>query len=346
MNLSRLNKYGKPVLITLISALVISVFGSAIGSYCWYEYTARANATYSGTAAGTTDKLSIGLISENKLENFDIQHSLKEDSTSLPGSYIYWAIQEQSLGSNAILDYETRRGYASNQMLATSSLSNNTGDAISLHQAPTYLTHSDRSLAAKSAYSNIRFAFKVPTSQVGFNINIRNSTIKCDCDVKEGVRIHFSNPTSETSSFIFNPSSQNDGATNVGGLLNLNTKVDDLYDYEIGTDREYIYGEVENVTYSGEKYTGQKEVDPADITTFKSNHKAGYLIPTITPKKATYLGTQSVFGRQPITSTDPITGIAEANATIYLEGWDHSVIDKNIGYSYDLKLEFSYSARD
>ena len=45
-------------------------------------------------------------------------------------------------------------------------------------------------------------------------------------------------------------------------------------------------------------------------------------------------------GGTPLTRTDSVDGLARLDVTIYLEGWDHSVIDKEIGHSFNLGLRF------
>ncbi len=45
-------------------------------------------------------------------------------------------------------------------------------------------------------------------------------------------------------------------------------------------------------------------------------------------------------GGTPLTQTGAVDGIAKLDVTIYLEGWDHVVIDKEIGHSFDLGLRF------
>jgi len=49
----------------------------------------------------------------------------------------------------------------------------------------------------------------------------------------------------------------------------------------------------------------------------------------------------SLSGGTPICVTENTTdALAFADMTVYLEGWDHSVIDKEIGHAFDLGLQF------
>ena len=43
---------------------------------------------------------------------------------------------------------------------------------------------------------------------------------------------------------------------------------------------------------------------------------------------------------KPIAITDSTSKIGYSTLTIYLEGWDHSVIDQAIGYQFNLGITF------
>ncbi len=51
-------------------------------------------------------------------------------------------------------------------------------------------------------------------------------------------------------------------------------------------------------------------------------------------------GHGNLTGGKPVTVTDSSTGLATLDLTIYLEGWDHAVIDKEINHSFNLGLTF------
>ena len=175
--------------------------------------------------------------------------------------------------------------------------------------------------------------------------------------------------------FIFNPSAEEDGETKVAGLLNLG--YDQYYDFD--DDGEIIYGEYaikQGYTDDGmiqSHYDGEDEI--ADIndtgddepTTFVAKHSPeapGYYenFDNVDIKTAEYKGINSVKPNKdgngvlsnqidPVTHEENktsvcITGdesvgyIGEFDATIYLEGWDFSVIDEEQRHKFDFQLRF------
>lgn len=319
--------------------LLICVFGSTIGTYCWFTFTAKANATYSGTAVSQTDEIVIGLSSDVELPGFADAHNLFEDKTSVTGKYIYWAQENRALTADAISDYETRFGYASNQMPATSSGEYNLGEELSLKTAPIYMTDTEFTKAKKNEYSHMQFAFKTKNKDI--NIFLKKGDVKCEKDVKKALRIYFQNPLDPTNAVILNPTATAKGTTDVGGILNLNTIMDNYFDYVSGTSFEHIYGQYYDLEYSGATYPKETPIPKEEITCFNSNHLEGLLVPTFTPAKAQYLSNADIVGKHCLTSSDPMNKIALLDTTIYIEGWDHSCIDSAISYMYDLSLEFA-----
>ena len=56
--------------------------------------------------------------------------------------------------------------------------------------------------------------------------------------------------------------------------------------------------------------------------------------PTVNPTNGHFIN------GKPIAVTDDTTKIGYSTLTIYLEGWDHSVIDQSIGYQFNLGITF------
>jgi len=343
MSAIKKSKFFSEIFIFPVVGLIISIFGSFVGTYCWYENNkAKAYVTYGGTAIGDSESIQVGLASENKLNGFAEKYGLIEDHTTIDTKYIYWSSDSQ-LRSSVVKEFETLIGHASNEMIPVTSGSYDEGDELVLKSAPSYLNRNLNNIAGKSCYSYIPLAFR--GGQGVFNYYVNKSELRAENNVKEAVRICFENPNIANSRFIYNPSNAANGETTVGGLLNLDAFTDDLYDYPLGTDEEYIYGEFSNLSYSGEKYTGQKEVKPEDVTTFRSNHQANLYIPTFTPKTAVYKGSGSVLGQKVLTYTDSTTNVALLNMTVYIEGWDHAIVDQNLLSEYDLLLSFTSTMR-
>lgn len=158
------------------------------------------------------------------------------------------------------------------------------------------------------------------------------------------------------------------GSTKVGGMLDLDG--DGTYDYnEKDNNKEYYYGQYTGtpalatseygIDYPSAPFINVNGVeDTSEGSTFYAKHYQGSRIITnineITPKVAEYqtFGTvmpsvdtdtgDYVVGDTgiAITNTSSASGIGYANLTIFVEGWDHSVIDKAAGYNFDLDLKF------
>lgn len=323
-----------PILLTS----VMSIFGVGIGTFCWYEYQSHANATYNGTAVNGDGKIDIGLISPRQLNGFAAKHHLSEDTSSLPGKFIYWTYEGESFDSNAILDYADKLGYASNRISATSSSKYQDGDVFHVYGAPTYMADSEFSYARASTYTHIALAFKTTTKS---GITLKSSDVNCENSLKEAVRIHFQQGNDASSGFIYNPSSLEDGQDAVGGILNLNQASDRFYDFDPSQGKEHIYGQCASVTYDGSRYQAEEPIDEKDINCFVSNHMQGLYVPTITPEYANYHGNSSVIGSKILTVCEP-NRIGQLETDIYVEGWDKACVEQNISGKYNLKLEFTY----
>ena len=175
------------------------------------------------------------------------------------------------------------------------------------------------------------------------------------------------------SKFLLNPSDKvnNGGQTAVGGPLNLNG--DDYYDYDVfnNTTYEIIYGETnlsDDAAIRAIETTAQGNSDSnfdnfnevADVpnpiteaTTFTAKHRAGTYRPAnltaVSPKYANYETIASIAptdnngdlsGGKPLCATDLTRGIADLELTIWLEGWDHHVVDEENEHSFNLGLQF------
>ena len=245
-----------------------------------------------------------------------------------------------------------------------------------LYQSPGYGVTTVTNLAHKSQYVRLPFAFK----SVGHdNENMKNKNVwLTDAEVttsggrriNESIRVHVDNGTSK---FLINPNqSTNDtGSTKVGGLLDLDG--DGTYDFDLLSTplKEYVYGEIKTGTPTfDETYdvdyehaelddvNGVKEEGfPKDeSSTFYAKHKKGVNIADLTGvafKTADYYtfngvspdldsnGDYNESTGKPITTTsNDKYGIGYATLTIYLEGWDHSVVNAAIGHNFNLGLTF------
>ncbi len=176
----------------------------------------------------------------------------------------------------------------------------------------------------------------------------------------------FVNRSSEYGNdFIMNPSAGSAGKTTVGGLLNLNK--DDYFDYD-EDNNEIIYGDYETIGGIRPSYDGPNEI--ADINgtgkskpdSFTAKHRPGInyyenynscvfktaeyeSLSSIAPGKDEITGRLYNKDENHPTSVCKTAGVEDhylgrVDFTIYLEGWDHSVIDEEISHYFDLGLTF------
>lgn len=169
--------------------------------------------------------------------------------------------------------------------------------------------------------------------------------------------------------FIFNPSSKNAGATRVAGLLNLG--YDQYYDFD--ENGEIVYGEYEildgvdsgiiNGHYSGadelKDINGSSSLTPDTFTAKHSPEAPAYYedFSKLNIKTANYEGVDTIKPNKDgngtlsnqdnahptsvcITGDESVGYIGEFDATIYLEGWDFSVVNEEQHHKFDFQLRF------
>ena len=173
---------------------------------------------------------------------------------------------------------------------------------------------------------------------------------------------------------LINPSStiEGKGETAVAGILDLSGN--GYYDtYEIaGEEYTIVYGQTEANTQTTDTYDHEESetglnnfnevqfITPQQATeasTFYAKYSAGVYHPTskttIKPKKQSFDTLYSVkptdtnsgilTGGKPLAATDLTYGVADLDLTVWLEGWDHNVIDKENRHSFNLGLQFMIS---
>ena len=189
--------------------------------------------------------------------------------------------------------------------------------------------------------------------------------------IGDAIRVHFDNGI---TNFIVNPSDHDTDATKthrVFGVLNL--EPDDVY-YDIDEENyETIYGEVTYDKASLPWITAGSDIDgsssninevssTAEYTTFYAKHKAGtkYLanysafstaggnglaeyrpFGAINPTAKDAYGNYTETSKAVCTTSSDARRLAELKTTIWLEGWDHAVIDQVISHSFNLGFTFS-----
>lgn len=315
-------------------SLIVGFFGSIIGTYAWYTYKSSVEINYSGTAIGEKGGLRVGLISEKRNTQLVDKFGLEEDTVSLPNNYIYWS--GDGLTAKMTSCYSENLGYASSVISPVTSGPYLPGDKLNLDSAPSYLYDGVGHAAEKQYYSRLRLAFQEGTSTLRSYLHIQKCDLKCDNDeICNAVRVNFETPKN-TNNFIFNPSTENDGIDEVAGVLNLDK--DKYFDY--GEDKkEFIYGYTESASHKSEPYQKDTKDDEHAYDTFHAMHREGVYGAEYEAKTATYYGTKTTIENSEIlTSPDLSTAFSELTMTVYLEGWNKSMVDTQEGHNFSLEL--------
>lgn len=391
---------GINIAITSLACLtVISLAGSSLGTLAWYAFSTRATLAYSGTAVQQTEQLQIGLKWSRSTEdvraiNYKTMYKATFDDV---GTDTY-CFMPAGLGfsNKAVSEYLSLHGYATNELSPLTTKSYNTGDPLTLYEAPSTTSPTNATLALKEHYVGLPFAFRIKTTEdSGQPVYAKNQTVwitdasaevddptLSGKDVKQAIRLHVYNPDGATGKqrFIVNPTADHTDTsklTYVGGLLDLNG--DGLYDYTSqtvgGTVRiqENLYGEWTsdtrdrilfnnstatyddiNSVFPANERASREENGVENESTFFAKHAENVWgfsgdYTGIARGEAHYLSFDQVVptesgggafdGGYPIAFTGT-TGVGVCMITVWLEGWDHSIVDSNIGAKFNLGLQF------
>ena len=377
---------------------VLSIGGAVSSTLAWYSYASRAALMYSGTSVFDNGQLQIGVKSEIEIPAL-VTAGMEEEIVN--SSYYYFAPAGEGMSSEYMGTYLSARGYASNELLPVTSGQFDADD--SNHNTHTLLTppnsevpnpNADHNRASKTNYSFITFAFKVFSSDSeGHKVFAANRELwltyvqtraskTSSGNVSQSLRMYIHRDDTiygANNGFLFNPTSESNGETKVGGLLNLG--YDNYYDFD--ENGEIIYGDysilegTDTGAVSGpasEDYivdinnkwdwetkanTEENRRDFADtFTAIHSSNAPKYFnnLDKLDIKTAKYVGTDYAVqtkdsegklvnpeGRKTsvcITGDADVNYIGEFDATIYLEGWDFSVTDEEQTHQFDFQLRF------
>jgi len=321
-------------LLILYSVCAASLVGAITGTVAWYEYNAKTKISYDGTAVGDGVGIDVGLISDIAISSLVSTYNLEEDTLTMPNKYIYWSNNGAGLTSLAISEYARALGYASNTITATTSREYDIGGDFKLYNAPGYLNNVGSGTLEKDTYQNLNLAFRGKGASLS-TIYLEECYVNCNKKLDKAVRVYFNNENSDYS-FVFNPSSNQDGETDVCGCLDLN--FDGSYD--VLGDCEFAYGDYESLTYL-DPY--QEDIKVGDEqTTYDSTHRKGTKGFSYQAKTASYYGYDSVIGnRMPLNEGTFGGNLVTLDMTVYLEGWDRSCIDSELNTQFNLEMKFA-----
>lgn len=356
--------------ISLMSMVSLASFAGLIsGTVAWYANVTRVTVEYSGTAVNTAEQLQIGLISENDFTE-DAQGDPIDglgivSKQTIEDKDYYWAAPGVGFSSAAINAYLKAQGYATNYLEPVTTREYATGGSFKLWKSPLAF-RTEFYDAEVSSYCKINMAFRVLNSsgvaQENKNVWLTDATVQAGNpgeDIRKALRLYINKNNTASESFVLNPTAGASGSNAVGGILNLSTG-NDYYDTDFQTGREILYGDY-TAAPTPTHYDADTELDDFNgtggnaVSTFLAKHRAnsdGYDASNASQfvaKRTQYLCLDnikpqddggSLSGGVPLCRTAEGTKVGNVEMTIYIEGWDHSVINKEIGNGFNLGLQF------
>lgn len=357
----------------------LALLASTAGSLAWYAFSRTVSLSFVGTSVATSSLLNVGLVdtsdgepyfSDADLVTYNLEREEATEGTET--KVIYWSKSRSGISLLALRHYLDKSPYAVDKLHPVTTGSReamNDTKPFKLFRSPEVSETEFDHEATLDSYSVLPLAFRVINEDQEYtankNIWLTNVAIDAEHDVDNSVRIFVEG----ASEVLIKPADNKNhiGETKVGGVLSIGPS--EYYDYD-SSNKEYCYGEFETdksaITYSAleeSKYDvldNMNEVtDTSQQTTFYAKHHPGVLVPDIdaaVPKVQEHYGVGKVKpsvssegefyvdttneNGVPIATTSSTSKIAYATFTIFVEGWDHSIIDQNAGYSFNLDLNF------
>lgn len=341
-----LHKKNSFAVIISTSILAMSLTAGTCGTFAWFTYATRARVEYEGVSAGS-GSLEIGFAPSSPLENYanyDLTKEVIDD-----GREIYWS-NTKEISASTLKYFLSYYGYASEKMNPVSSGSYHKGDSnFSLYHAPMYVGETQPSTASKKSYVYLPFVFRFEDElEKGkylpdMDIYLVKANFLSETSIHNSIRIFSSN---SEANYLINPTKLSDGKTNVGGVLDLDG--DGYFDtYEENNSiYEHMYGEFKTEKVHNDlPEEHDSDVPEGERTTFVARHKRGtYAIDQekSIPETADYEGFSAFKnGFCPIAETkSSSSNYAFVDLTIYIEGWDLSVIQAEVDNPFTMELKF------
>ena len=304
---------------------------------------------------------------------------MEETKWNDDNNYYYFAPVGSGLSSPCISAYLKSNGYATNTLAAVTTGSYSRGDDFSLKISPNPDPRHNSLPAKQSYYAYIPFVFRVIRTNTNeenkfegdvelwlTDAQVRASSVD-DGEIYKAIRMYVDRGNDYEDDFILNPSAQGKGSTVVAGVLDLTR--DNYYDYD-ADGNEILYGEYETISERKSSYEGADEIADLngtgktgeDYDTFTAKHRPGInyfesyencvfktaeyeSLSTIKPIKDEQSGALRNRDEQHPSSVCKTKGeaghfLGRVDMTVYLEGWDHNVIDQEYEHAFDLGLTF------
>ena len=361
-----------------LTAMTLTAFAaSTVGTLAWFAYSTRATVSYQGASIRKTEQLQIGIVDDGNFIDEDEASEFKLTRESRDGHSIVWAVAGSGFTNAAILAYLNNSSYASNELPPVTTRPGQSTDPLALYDSPTAGHPLNTTTATYDEYVKLPFVLRIIDNN---HMYVQNEKIwitdavartNGDKNIHKAVRAYFENTQ---NNFLLNPSSEEESAdsreTVMAGLLDLNG--DGYYDYDITTMKEIVYGDYTGtLTHSSTALAADSDFDNVNgidhsayihnddnghtlATTFYAKHKEGVYTAnygSLTYSKGHYETLSTI--RPNDVGNGYFTGglevgltASDANAlsyldvTIFIEGWDHVIIDQAISHQFSLGLTF------
>lgn len=364
-------------------ATFLSLAGTVSGTLAWYAYSARGTISYTGTSIEKTAQLQIGIYSPVAVDYVAADKMTEDPNLSDANNHYYFAPVGSGLSSAVLNKYLLANGYASNFLTPVTSGSYSIGDAFQLRSAPNIdaniIDNSDP--AKKNHFSYIQFVFRISKSafaetpvyvdnqEIWLTDAQAHASYANNGNVFKALRLFVDRSNNYDYDYIFNPSAATNGQTKVGGLLDIAS--DGYYDYN-DAGEEILYGEFDtDAGISTTRYEGADALvdingsGSTELDSFTAKHAQGMFyyndLSACGIKTASYQCLQSISPNtangklENYDENDPTSvcktsasdnHLARLNMTVWLEGWDFSVVDKEQDHMFDIGLTFEINKVD
>ena len=364
--------------LALISGVVLSFAGSLSGALAWYAYSTRVTAEYTGTSVVQAEQLQVGILTDTDLsakgltseayDGFTVAWAKAGGGLSADAIQTYLATTDYA--STQITPVTSREFSTGDDLTLYQA-------PIAGHPLNTNVAPHNYYVKIPFVFRVI-VTDNNGVNSYAKNQNIWLTDCRAEAsgegEVYKAVRAHMS---SDVAKFILNPSvektssddeeeiakAKQGGDTLLAGLLDLNN--DGYYDIDFNDPRtgdyELLYGEYDSTLTTSYNENDTEIADVNNVgqssteTTFVAKHKGNTNIYSslegLNAKKAHYETLDSIMpdddGAGNLTGGKPlvVTGnnsdaLGFMDMSIFLEGWDHSVIDTEINHSFNLGLQF------
>lgn len=351
---------------------VLTIVGSTAGSLAWYVYSVSTKVSFIGTSVAKSALLNVGIVDDSHWLSDEkvAQYELTRDT--FDGHSIVFTHASDGLDYHVIQDYLFGGNtYASHQLFPLSTQARVLADQsdLVLYESPLSGNTSIDQLALTSHYVRLPLAFYLADTNGNPvpNIDVWLTDVGVQASgehIDEALRVFVENSQRK---FLMKPADKttNNGQTKVGGILDLDG--DGTYDYNIGDGLEFYYGQYNGtLTHDmSHRYGVPKDLAPyinangvtnlVESTFYSKHNENAYLVDLtqITPKVAEYYSYGNI---KPsvnsagdyyegatgvkMTTTNSASSIGYVTFTIFIEGWDHVVIDQAANYSFNLSMKF------